>query len=315
MTVNIRRKLRGSPLQNHLDIVYNRIKVFDQRIINQIGGQFSLYRQSGYNIPSVNHRALPFFFKVAERHFDIFRRLSADDQAELPSHRRPDGVVKFLSAHLDQTAQHNAAQGKNGNFRGVKAHVDNQNALRVFHVNLKSKAVSHCLFHHHDLFRLHTRIPDQVIKGPLFHSRHIRGNRNIIIGGLEIFAHIADKIFDQKLHISDVRNDAVRKRIGNMNIPRRFLIHFKGRIPIGKERILILNGNHIFFNHHGIIRTVINFNITGSQINTKCIIRQDKYPFLIISLPPSNLCNIDPPKSHDPLKECPSVLRLLLSYE
>ena len=57
-----------------------------------------------------------------------------------------------------------------------------------------------------------------------------------------------------------------------MNIARRFLIHLKCRISVSEKILLIFDGNHILLYENLIIRTIVYFDVTCSQINSKCIV-------------------------------------------
>ena len=67
----------------------------------------------------------------------------------------------------------------------------------------------------------------------------------------------------------DIRDYSIAERIRNMDISRRFFIHFKGGIAISEQCIFVFNGNHIFFDHYGIFVPAVNFDIACSQINTE----------------------------------------------
>ena len=117
----------------------------------------------------------------------------------------------------------------------MESHIDNQNPLGILYVDIKTQPVGHCLFHHHDSSGLYPRIFYQIIKCPLFHAGNVCWNSDVVIPGPYVApGHIADKVFHQKLHIFNIGNNAVGKRVGNMDIPRRLLIHLKSGIAVGK---------------------------------------------------------------------------------
>ena len=66
-----------------------------------------------------------------------------------------------------------------------------------------------------------------------------------------------------------------------MNISRCLLIHIKRGISVGKQGVFILDGDHIFLNHDAVIRPAIDFDITGTEIDTKRIVCQNDNPFLL----------------------------------
>ena len=78
----------------------------------------------------------------------------------------------------------------------------------------------------------------------------------------------------------NIRNHAITEGIGNLNIPRRLLIHLISGIPVGKQVLFILNGDHIFFHHNGIIAPVIDLDVICPQINSENIVSQNRTPFM-----------------------------------
>ena len=69
-----------------------------------------------------------------------------------------------------------------------------------------------------------------------------------------------------------------------MNINGCFLIHFKSRVTVRKNRVLVFDGNHIFFYHDAVVVPAVNFNIVGTQVDTECIVCQMNNPFLQVTL-------------------------------
>ncbi len=66
-----------------------------------------------------------------------------------------------------------------------------------------------------------------------------------------------------------------------MNICRRFLIHFKSGISIGKKYIFILDGDHVLLDNDLVIVSAVNLDIVGSKVDTECIVSQNNSPFLL----------------------------------
>ena len=104
VTVNIRCQFRGRPLQDHFDIVNDGTEMFMQSVIHKSRGDFPLHGKPGDNISPVYNGAFAFLLQVPQGYFNVLGRFAADDQAELFSYGRPDGLVKFFAAHVDQMA-------------------------------------------------------------------------------------------------------------------------------------------------------------------------------------------------------------------
>ena len=76
---------------------------------------------------------------------------------------------------------------------------------------------------------------------------------------------------DQGIHILNIRDHTIGHRKGNLNILRCLLIHIKRRISIREQGIPPLDRDHVLLHKIGIVHTIINLYITGSQIDPECI--------------------------------------------
>ena len=229
---------------------------------HQLRRDFPFHGKSGHDVSSEYFRACSRFFQLSQGLFNALRCFAADQQAIFLADRTADSFVELQTARLDQTAEYDASQGKDGNLRGIIAHVHYQDALGILYIDIKAQAVCHRLFHHHDFTGLHIGVLDQIIKGALLHLRNIGGHRNIEVGRLDIASgHIRHKKTDQSFHILNIGDNSVAERIGNLDIAGGLFIHFIGGIPISENGLLVLHGDHVFFNHDLVIRRAVNLNV------------------------------------------------------
>ena len=143
-----------------------------------------------------------------------------------------------------------------------KRYIDHQHALGILHVDVQPQAVCHGLLHHHDLLRLYIGIFDQVVKGPLLHIGDVRRHRDIEVRRPTVsLLEVGDEIPYQRFHILDISDDAVGQGVRDMNIAGGLLIHFKCRVPICKQNLLVLYGDHVLFHHDAVVAPAIDFNV------------------------------------------------------
>ena len=58
----------------------------------------------------------------------------------------------MVSAHMDQAADHDSSQRDNGDLGGIRADIDNHDALGALNIHAQSHGIRHGFFHHIHLF-------------------------------------------------------------------------------------------------------------------------------------------------------------------
>ncbi len=96
----------------------------------------------------------------------------------------------------------------------METDVDDQDPLCILDIDLKPQTVRHGFLDAQDLLCLDIGILHQVRERPLLHLGDVRGDGDVELCRLHgTFIAVQYKIFENQLHIFNIRDDSVAERI------------------------------------------------------------------------------------------------------
>ena len=173
---DVRHQLRGRPLQNGVNGVYNALGRLLEGLDHLAGGDGDGPGETHHLVVAGDLHGLLLRAgeDAAERDLQLLRRAGANEQIVLAADILDDGVVKGVAGDLDGGGLHHTGQGDDGNIRGAAADIHHQVALRLGDVNAGADGGGHRLFDEVDLPC--ACVDAGVDDGPLLHLSDAGGD-------------------------------------------------------------------------------------------------------------------------------------------